>query len=41
MRRQVTRIHLIVDDDAWVLAQFPVELSLANIDRMDARGAAL
>ena len=38
---EIARVHLFVDNYSRVVAQFPVELSGAGVDRIDARGAAL
>ena len=39
--RQVARVHAFEYDHARVVAQPPVELSVADVERDDARGAAL
>ena len=39
-RRQMARVQPFVDDDARILPQLPGELAVADIDRIDPRGAA-
>ena len=40
-RVEVARVHLLLDDHARIVAQFPIELAGADIDGVDARRAAL
>ena len=37
----LARVHALVDDDARVLAQAPIELALPDVDGVHARGSAL
>ena len=39
--RQVARVEALDDDDARVVAELPVQLAVADVERDDARGAAL
>ena len=41
VRRQMACVDVFEDDDAWVLAQPPVQLPVADVERDDADGAAL
>ena len=39
--RQVARVEVLDDDDARIVAQRPVDLAVADVERHDARRAAL
>ena len=38
---KIARVHAFADDHARIVAQFPVELAVADVDRLDSRRAAL
>src|SRR5579863_8219029 len=38
---KISRVHAFADHHAWVVAQLPIELAVANVDRPHARCAAL
>src|SRR5579864_3214651 len=38
---KISRVHAFADHHAWVVAQLPIELAVANVDRPHARRAAL
>src|SRR6478609_3779929 len=40
-RLEISRIHPFFNDDAWIIAELLVDLSVANVDRKNLAGAAL